>query len=263
MSPSVDDAGGSRHRAPGAGAGRVTPAGAGTPPRGGRPYVVRPGEGFAPPSGGDPAAAGHAGAGGGGAGGDDDVVDAVVEPVVDTPHDALTVATRERDEYLDMLRRVQADFENYKKRMLRQQTDQLERASENLVAKLLPALDAFALTRAHLTDTTSVSPEVKALLQASDLIEDVLAKEGLERIDDAGVAFDPTVHDAVEHAPATTADTGPAAPGGAAAAGAADATDAATQPPAVAAEPVVDGVLRPGYRWKGRVIRPAMVRVRG
>jgi molecular chaperone GrpE len=205
-------------------------------------------------------AAGHGGAGQGGAAGDDAVVDAVVDSAAAAPADALTVATRERDEYLDMVRRVQADFENYKKRMLRQQTDQLERASENLVAKLLPALDAFALTRAHLNDTTSVSPEVKALLQASELIEDVLAKEGLERIDDSGVPFDPTVHDAVEHAPATTADTGPSAAGGAAAAGAAE---AATNAPAGPTEPVVDGVLRPGYRWKGRVIRPAMVRVRG
>ena len=101
-----------------------------------------------------------------------------------------------------MVRRVQADFENYKKRTLRQQTDQLDRATENLVAKLLPALDAFALTRAHLNDESAASPEVKALLQAAGLIDDALAKEGLERIDDAGAAFDPTIHDAVEHAPA-------------------------------------------------------------
>ncbi len=147
-----------------------------------------------------------------------------------------------------MLRRVQADFENYKKRMLRQQTDQLERAGENLVAKLLPALDAFALTRAHLSDPTTAPPEVKALLQAADLVDDVLVKEGLERIDDPGAPFDPTVHDAVEHAPAD----GPAAPGAAG-----DDTDPAP------AGPVVADVLRPGYRWKGRVIRAAMVRVRG
>jgi molecular chaperone GrpE len=155
--------------------------------------------------------------------------------------DALTVARRERDEYLDMVRRVQADFENYKKRMLRQQTDQLERASEHLVAKLLPALDAFALTRAHMGDEDDASPDVKALFQAAGLVDDALAKEGLERIDDAGASFDPTMHDAVEHAPA--ADE--VAPG------------------TGSAGPVVAEVLRPGYRWKGRVIRPAMVRVRG
>jgi molecular chaperone GrpE len=148
---------------------------------------------------------------------------------------SLDAVRGERDEYLDMLRRVQADFENYKKRMQRQQSDQLERASENMVAKLLPALDAFDLARAHLSDEDSASPAVTALLQASGLVIDVLAKDGLERIDDPGSAFDPTVHDAVEHAPAEEdAESG-----------------------------VVADVLRAGYRWKGRVIRPAMVRVRG
>ena len=172
------------------------------------------------------------------------VGDADPEPA-STVEDALTVASRERDEYLDMLRRVQADFENYKKRMMRQQTDQLERASQDLVVKLLPALDAFDLTRAHLNDEDEASPEVKALLQAAGLVDDVLAKEGLERISDRGAPFDPTVHDAVEHAPAGV-PTGDGAGG-----------------PEPAAGPVVADVLRPGYRWKGRVIRPAMVRVSG
>jgi molecular chaperone GrpE len=149
--------------------------------------------------------------------------------------DSLEVLRRERDEYLDMVRRVQADFENYKKRMQRQQSDTAERAGENLVSKLLPALDALDLARAHLSDEERISSDVQAILQAISLITDVLAKDGLERIDDPGAAFDPTVHDAVEHAPAEGAgESG-----------------------------VVADVLRAGYRWKGRVIRPAMVRVRG
>jgi molecular chaperone GrpE len=149
-------------------------------------------------------------------------------------------AARQRDEYLDMLRRVQADFENYKKRMVRQQTDLLERAAEGLVTRLLPVLDAFDLARAHLE--AEGSPEGKALLQAAGLFEDTMAKEGLERVDTVGVEFDPTVHEAVEHQPAE--DGGGA--GGEAERG-----------------PVVSDVLRAGYRYKGRVVRPAMVRVRG
>ena len=147
----------------------------------------------------------------------------------------LDVAQRERDEYLDMLRRVQADFENYKKRMVRQQTELLERAAEGLVGKLLPVLDAFDLARAHLE--AEGSPEGKALLQAAGLLSDTLAKEGLERLDERGAEFDPTTHEAVEHVPAEDGD-GPAGP-------------------------VVVDVLRAGYRYKGRVIRPAMVRVQG
>jgi molecular chaperone GrpE len=194
-----------------------------------------------------------------GAAGDDSTVD--VGPAVDAPSDdpadgpagesALDAARRERDEYLDMVRRVQADFENYKKRMLRQQTDQLERAAENLVAKLLPALDALDLARVHLGEGAAASPDTRSLLQASALLVDTLTKEGLDRIDDDGVPFDPTTHDAVEHAAAGDAGAGD------------DDDGSGAGEVASPAGPVVAEVLRPGYRWKGRVIRPAMVRVLG
>ena len=184
--------------------------------------------------------AGNEGAGNEGAG--EDVVDAAAE-AVELEFDAiLSVAQRERDEYLDMLRRVQADFENYKKRMMRQQTDHLERAAEDMVTKILPVLDAFDLARAHLGEGDDASAEGKALLAASGLLADTLAKEGLERIDDPGAPFDPSVHEAVDRVPDGAGPAGQGSSG---------------------EGPVVDGVLRAGYRWKGRVIRPAMVRVRG
>ncbi len=175
-----------------------------------------------------------------------DVADGVegVDAVGGDVGDALSTTRRERDEYLEMLKRVQADFENYKKRMIRQQTEQLERAAQGIVTKLLPALDAFDLAREHLSDTEQLSDEGKALLQASALLFDALAKEGLERVDDSGKPFDPTVHEAVEHVSTET----PGEP-------------TAEEPHSEG--PVVVSVLRPGYRWKGRVIRPAMVRVRG
>jgi molecular chaperone GrpE len=172
-----------------------------------------------------------------------EIVDAVVDEadaVIGAELDELAAARRERDEYLGALQRLQADFENYKKRMLRQQTEHLERAAEDLVSKVLPVLDAFDLARAHLGDGAELSPEGKALVAGSTLLADTLAREGLERIDNPGAPFDPTTHEAVEHtdAGATTDDGAPSGP-------------------------VVDAVLRAGYRWKGRVIRPAMVRVRG
>lgn len=167
---------------------------------------------------------------------DEVVVDAeVVEEDITVAEDTVR---RERDEYLDMLRRIQADFENYKKRMVRQQTDVLERAAEALLVRLLPVVDAFELARAHLENEGST--ESKALLQAASLLSDTLAKEGLERLDDDGADFDPTRHEAVEHQPADSGAGQDAAAG-----------------------PVVSEVLRPGYRYKGKVIRPAMVRVRG
>jgi len=172
----------------------------------------------------------------------------------------LEKATRERDEYLDMSRRVQADFENYKKRMLREQTSIVERAGESLVTALLPVLDAFDLAKAHL-DVVESSPEGKALMQASALLADALAKEGLERIEAVGVPFDPTVHEAVEHLPAEEAAA--AGRAGAEPAPAEEAVARAAADTLGAQGPVVVDVLRAGYRWKGRVVRPPMVRVRG
>jgi len=165
---------------------------------------------------------------------------------------------KERDELLDTLRRTMADFDNYRKRVDRQSAELRDRANERMVEALLPALDAFALARAHLGDKEP-GPEVRALLAAASLFEDALAKEGLTKLDAEGAPFDPVSHEAVEHVPAGEDDpraTGPNSQGTGADAG----SDAAAS---CAGGPVVIGVLRPGYLWKGRVIRPAMVRVRG
>lgn len=163
-------------------------------------------------------------------------VDEQTEAVLDTESDVaaaqvevdldLAAMARERDEYLDALRRLQADFENFKKRMQRQQFETVERAGEDLAVKLLPVLDTIDLARQH-GEGEAVAPLASALV-------DVLSKEGLERIDPVGDAFDPNEHEAVSHEPGE---------GG--------------------GEPVVAGLMRAGYRWKGRLIRPAMVTVRG
>ncbi len=100
---------------------------------------------------------------------------------------------RERDDYREALIRLQADFENYKKRMIKQQTDHLERAAGALVEKLLPVLDTADLALAH-----GGGEDVK---QLSGALAGVLEREGLERIDPLGVPFDPTLHDAVAHEP--------------------------------------------------------------
>ena len=131
----------------------------------------------------------------------------------------------ERDDYLEALKRLQADFENYKKRILKQQTEHLERAAEALVEKLLPVLDTFDLALAH----------GEGLDQVHGTLMTALEKEGLERIDPVGKPFDPNEHDAVAHEPGDGEGGGP----------------------------VVTEVMRNGYRWKGRLVRPAMVRVKG
>jgi molecular chaperone GrpE len=147
--------------------------------------------------------------------------------------DPLQQLENERDEYLRALQRTQADFENYRKRITRLQDEQSARAASGLVTKLLPVLDTLDLALAHQSEASAVSEDAKALVASRSMLLDVMAKEGLERLDQAEVPFDPAVHDAVAK---VEGDGG---------------------------EVMVDEVLRSGYRWKGQVLRPAMVRVRG
>jgi molecular chaperone GrpE len=164
------------------------------------------------------------------------------EQVPAAPHqeDPLKMALAQRDEYLDSLRRLQAEFENYRKRVTSQQADQAARATALIVDKLLPVLDTLDLAVRHLADADSA--DGKALVASGNQLHAVLAKEGLERIDPLGEVFDPTTHEAVGRVPVD--DEEPA--------------DDAPVP-----KPVVAEVMRPGYRWKGAVLRPAMVTVRG
>jgi molecular chaperone GrpE len=149
------------------------------------------------------------------------------------PIDPRSQVERERDDYLDSLQRLQADFENYRKRVARSSEESAVRAAGGLVVKLLPVLDALDLAQAHFLGVAN--EEAAAIDQSRALLLDTLSKEGLERIDAVGVAFDPQVHDAVAHVPGDEGES----------------------------EQIVLDVLRAGYRWKGAVLRPAMVRVKG
>lgn len=171
-------------------------------------------------------------AAGAGVGPDDDVDDpATAGP--DVPAAAALEAdlarlSDERDQMRAVAQQVQADFENYKKQMLRRQTEHLERATEGLVEQLLPVLDSFELALGSLDDAGDSVRRGVELVYAELL--GVLEKAGVERIDAEGKPFDPTEHEAVLQE------------GG-------------------DGEPVVSDILRTGYRLKGRVLRPAMVKV--
>lgn len=138
----------------------------------------------------------------------------------------------EAAEYLDHLQRLKAEFENYKKRLLREQTQFLELASQNLMGKLLPVLDNFELALLAAEDSQDFERLVKGIEMVYSEFKDVLHKEGLQVIESIGKQFDPQVHEAVmqvhsdEHEDNTVID-----------------------------------VLRQGYTFKGKVIRPAMVKV--
>jgi molecular chaperone GrpE len=185
-----------------------------------------------------------------GSGGGEDTAEGAVEVVEEDP---LTACLAQRDEYLDSLRRLQAEFENYKKRVVKQQADQVARAAVSLLEKILPVLDTLDLAIEHMGDPGSV--DGRALDAVRSQLRDVLTKEGLERISPIGERFDPNAHEAVGHLPA---EVDPDADEGGEPAG-----SAANGERAGDGEPVVAQVMRPGYRWRGAVVRPAMVMVRG
>ncbi|CAB4609690.1 unannotated protein [freshwater metagenome] len=145
----------------------------------------------------------------------------VEEVAVEHDIDALLA---ERNEFKDIALRLQADFENYKKRMTQMQSDEIARATGRLAESLLPVLDACEAAFAHGAD--GVEPIWSALLGA-------LKTQGLVALDLLNQPFNPELAEAVMTEPGD---------GG---------------------EPIVSEVLRTGYEWKGRVLRAAMVKVKG
>jgi molecular chaperone GrpE len=133
----------------------------------------------------------------------------------------------ERDSFKDIALRLQADFENYKKRVAAQHAGEIDRATGRLAEALLPVLDAAEA--AFVAHPSEVEPLYNLLLGE-------LRKLGLEAMNLHERPFDPAVAEAVIHEPAGPDDD---------------------------REPVVSEVLRTGYTWKGKVLRAAMVKVRG
>jgi molecular chaperone GrpE len=149
------------------------------------------------------------------------------EETVEEIVDDLAEITRERDEYLDSLRRLKAEFENYRKRAARDQEALVARAHERLVKELLPVLDdlARALEAAERHEEAQLEEGV-ALVHRQ--LAAILAKEGLAEIDAEG-AFDPNVHEAL------------------------------LSQPSDAPEGSVIEVIQKGYTLGDRVLRPARV----
>jgi molecular chaperone GrpE len=140
----------------------------------------------------------------------------------------LAEAEATRDEYLDLAQRVQADFENYRKRAAREQERLVAHAHERLVRELLPILDDLerALEAAERHEEAQLVDGVKLVEQS---LRRALAKEGLAEIETGG-AFDPHVHEAMLTKPGKGADSG-----------------------------TVLEVVQRGYRVGDRVVRPAKV----
>jgi molecular chaperone GrpE len=163
-----------------------------------------------------------------------DEIDAEVE--VEAEEDAIAAdlakARAEAESYLDDLRRLQADFDNYRKRTLREQTARAASASQALVTRLLPVLDNFELAVSAAEQSRDFDRMLKGVEMVFGELRLALEGEGLVKIEAEGKPFDPERHEAV--IAVEEEDTEPGM--------------------------VVD-IVRAGYELRGKVLRPAMVKV--
>jgi molecular chaperone GrpE len=146
--------------------------------------------------------------------------------------EALAEVRATAEAYLDDLRRLQAEFDNYRKRMLREQTQRMAAASQALVTRLLPVLDNLELAVSHAEQSRDFDRMLKGVEMIFGELREVLRAEGLVPIEAAGKPFDPERHEAVVAVEQDDAEPGT----------------------------VVD-VVRTGYELQGKVLRPAMVKV--
>jgi molecular chaperone GrpE len=167
---------------------------------------------------------------------DDEALEGIEAEEAEAEEDAIAAdldkARAEAESYLDDLRRLQADFDNYRKRTLREQTARAASASQALVARLLPVLDNFELAVSSAERSRDFDRMLKGVEMVFGELREVLEAEGLVRIEAEGKPFDPERHEAV--IAVEEQDTEPGT--------------------------VVD-IVRAGYELRGKVLRPAMVKV--
>jgi molecular chaperone GrpE len=144
------------------------------------------------------------------------------------PADPLAEAEAKRDEYLDLARRTQADFENYRKRTAQQAAQAGERARLGLLRELLPVVDNLERAEAAAAESEGPLHEGVKLVLAD--LHGVLARSGVEVLEPLGERFDPTVHEAISMRPEDGSESG-----------------------------LVVEVVEKGYRNRDTIIRPARV----
>ncbi len=150
--------------------------------------------------------------------------------------DLLEEEKREKERYQERVVRLQADFNNYKKRMIRERDRVREQALRELMTSLLPVLDnldrALEVTKAEIEEERDDSDLALGVEMVQRQLMELLKDRGLEEIKALDQQFDPLYHEAVEQVESEDID-----------------------------EDTVIEVLQKGYLYQGEVIRPSMVRV--
>lgn len=134
------------------------------------------------------------------------------------------------DEHWDRLLRTTADFDNYKKRAIREKQDAVRFANENLLQKLIPVLDTFDMAMAAAQNQEAVQSLKTGIAMVHQQLKSALNEAGLEEIDASGKPFDPNLHEAVSQRETTAVPEGH-----------------------------VVQQMRKGYKLRERLLRPASV----
>lgn len=153
-----------------------------------------------------------------------------------TPEGQIAALTAERDQLAaekadlaDRLLRSRAEFDNARRRFDRERSDYLQFAAMDMVRDVLPVLDDFERALKVETADAGYAKGVELIYQR---LSETLKKLGLEPIDTAGKLFDPNIHQAVERVPTEEGE-----------------------------DQAILGEFQRGYNFKGKLLRPAMVRV--
>lgn len=130
----------------------------------------------------------------------------------------------------DQQLRLQADFDNFRKRVARERNETYARANEDLLSEVIPVIDHMDMALKAAADHDAPESLLNGVSLVSEQLKGVLAKFGLEKIDAAGKEFDPNEHEAISHLPSETVP-----------------------------DNNVMEQTRLGYKLKGRILRPAQV----
>ena len=158
--------------------------------------------------------------------------EAVPEQMAETDNKEILELKRQSDEYYNRLLRMQADFENYKKRIAREREDMYNNALETITAQLLPVVDNMERAVEAFRKDRLDEQYISGVEMVCNQIIDILGKNGVKEIEAMDKDFDPNLHHAVMQVPGGDED-----------------------------ENKIKEVFQKGYILGNKVIRPSLVKV--
>lgn len=155
-----------------------------------------------------------------------------LEKTVKQLEEQLSAEQQKTQEYLTRLKYLQADFENYRRRVEKQVQEAVQRSNEQLVSCLIGVLDDFEVAISACQTTENKDALLDGIKMVHKKLDNLLAKEGLERLECVGKQFDPNMHEILAQVPTNDHESG-----------------------------TVLEEARKGFVFKGKVLRPSVVTI--